>query len=163
MVKNGKPIDSALIQNLNSFPLRGIALTLKIYDKAGMMNESILKKCINPIIARKNETNLYDLKHIFNIYSKHLYLDSVQLMKYFEETYRLLQRNIYDETILEMWEYIPKSLNANKLPISFVEEMIKTIKILRKRGKFSEKIWKIMMITFEKIQNLEVRVKLQKL
>ncbi len=84
MVKNGKKIDSALIQNLNSFPLRGIAIALRIYDRAGMMNESILKRCINPIIARRNETNLYDLKHIFNIYSKYLYLQSPELMTYFE-------------------------------------------------------------------------------
>lgn len=94
LAKNNRKIDPSLIQNVNSYPLRGIALMLKAYDKSQMINPEILKKCIPAILARKSETNFFDFKHLINVYTKHQSSLNENLIQYFDEQYRYLSRNI---------------------------------------------------------------------
>lgn len=58
------------------------------------MTPEILKRCIPDIISRKAETNMLDLREIINIYTKYLYLENEKLLKYIDEQYAILARNI---------------------------------------------------------------------
>ncbi len=51
-------------------------------------------------------------------------------------------------------------MNANKLPISLVENIIKSLKILRTRARISERTWKKIALSFGKFENLELRTQL---
>jgi len=55
---------------------------------------------------------------------------------------------------------VPISLNSGKLKVAFVEDLITTIKILRKSKNMSEVIWKKIQPTFKEIDNIELKVKL---
>lgn len=76
LAKNGKKIDTELIEHMSSYPLRSIVMMLKSYDISNSMTPDILKKCIPAIISRKAETNFLDLRGIVNIYTKYLYLEN---------------------------------------------------------------------------------------
>lgn len=53
LAKNGKKIDTQLIEYIPSFPLKSIVMLLKSYDMAAMMSSEILKTCIPMIVSRK--------------------------------------------------------------------------------------------------------------
>lgn len=94
---------------------------LKTYDVAGMITPSLLKKCVQHILARRNETNFYDLKHLVNVYLKYQYFDNFHLLIYFDEQYRALSRNVNEQTLDDVWQYLPDAVNKNKLPPTFVQ------------------------------------------
>lgn len=58
---------------------------------------------------------------------------------------------------------MPQAINSGKLRIRFVDNFIHTISTLRKREELSDKVWRKMKYSIEKIDNLEVRTKLQKI
>lgn len=73
------------------------------------------------------------MRGVVNVYSKYLCLDDERLVGYIIEQYKILARNVNEEALEEIWEYFPQAVNANKFPISFVEEVIKSLKILKTR------------------------------
>lgn len=44
---------------------------LKTYDRSNLITAELLKKCVQPILAKKAETSFFDLKHLVNIYFKY--------------------------------------------------------------------------------------------
>lgn len=58
---------------------------------------------------------------------------------------------------------MPESLNEGRVRIRFVEEVIETIKILRKSRNMGEVIWKRVKATFGKVDNIELKVQLEKI
>lgn len=123
---------------------------LKTFDRAGHITPTLLKRCVQPILSRKAETSFFDLKHIVNVYLKHQYFDNFHLLHYFDEQYRNLSQNVNEQTLEDIWQYFPDAVNKNKLPPSFVEQVIKSLKILKSRGKISERGWKKFESTFNK-------------
>lgn len=49
-----------------------------------------------------------------------MYLDDARMVNYFEENYSYLERNISLDNFADIWQYVPKALNANKYPVLFV-------------------------------------------
>jgi hypothetical protein len=45
-------------------------------------------------------------------------------------------------------------VNSNKLPIAIVEEIIKSLKILKLRNRIGERTWKKIALTFDEFENL---------
>lgn len=80
-----------------------------------------------------------------------------------EESYSILKRYINDICIEKIWTHLPSSLNKGYLKVKFVEEIITTIEILRKGKNMSEVIWKKMQPTFQQIENIELRLRLEKI
>lgn len=94
LAKNGRKIDTSLVEKVDTFTLRGIALMLKAFDRSENITPELLRKCVQLILLRKGETSFFDLKHLVNIYLKYQYFDSYHLLHYFDEQYRNLSQNI---------------------------------------------------------------------
>ena len=75
-------------------------------------------------------------------------MDDPKLIAYLEEQYKILARNVNEEAFEEIWEFFPKAVNANKLPIALVQEIIKSLKILRIKGRMGERTWKKVALSF---------------
>ncbi len=56
---------------------------------------------------------------------------------------------------------MPDVINKGFLQVQFMEEVIKTLKILHKKNMFPERIWKPLRQSFKKFENLELRKKLE--
>jgi hypothetical protein len=80
-----------------------------------------------------------------------------------QESYAYLKRHVNDICIEKIWAYIPKAVNKGHLRVKFVEEIITTIEILRKGKNMSEVIWKKMQPTFQEFENIELKLRLEKI
>ena len=67
--------------------------------------------------------------------------------------YDVLKRNINHVTFEKIWEFLPQTVNMGFLKISFVEEIISTLSILRKKNMFPDRIWKTLKRSFEEFEN----------
>jgi hypothetical protein len=92
-----------------------------------------------------------------------MYLDDARILNYFEENYSYLDRNINLSNFADIWQFVPKALNANKYPILFVEKLIKSFRRLKLTNQINERALKVFHMSFETIENLEIRVRLQKI
>ena len=70
--------------------------------------------------------------------------------------FRALKRNVNDVAFEKIWFSFPEVVNKGYLKISFVEDIIKTLSTLKKKGIISEKIWKGIEKSFSKFENKEV-------
>lgn len=130
---------------------------LKTFDKSSLITPTLLKNCVPIILSRKSETSFFDLKHLVNVYLKYQYFENYHLLIYFDEQYRALSRSVNEETLEEIWQHFPDAVNKNKLPPTFVQDVLQSLKTLRKRNKISERTWKRISSTFPKFTNLQIR------
>jgi hypothetical protein len=54
LAKNGRQIDTAIFEKVDTFNLRGITLMLKAFDRSGNITPELLKKCAQCILQRKS-------------------------------------------------------------------------------------------------------------
>jgi hypothetical protein len=103
-----------------------------------------------------------DISDIIKIYLKHGFVtESFEVLV--RESYGVLKRHINDICIEKIWAYIPENINGGKLKVQFVEDVITTILILRKGDNMSEVIWKKIQPTFNNIDNVELKLRLEKI
>mgnify|MGYP000886433329 CR=1 FL=1 len=55
---------------------------------------------------------------------------------------------------------MPTALNEGRVRIKFVESVIQTILILRKGRNMGEIVWKRIRLTFDRVENIEIKLKL---
>lgn len=55
--------------------------------------------------------------------------------------YKILCTNMNEVSFEKIWKHLPFVVNKGYLKIDFVEEVLKTLKILRKKNIFPERIW----------------------
>lgn len=78
-----------------------------------------------------------------------------------EESYKFLRQNINEVAFEKIWKLMPEVMNKGHLRVGFVEEVLKTLKILRKKNLFSERVWVQLRGNFTRFDNTEIRKKLK--
>ena len=63
--------------------------------------------------------------------------------------YNILKLNVNDSAFEKIWKNFAPVVNRGYLDVNFVQEVIKTMKILRKKGKFAERVWRNVRINFK--------------
>ena len=79
------------------------------------------------------------------------------------EMYDILKLNINEITFEKIWEYLPETVNMGYLKIHFVEEIVRTLEILKRKNMFPERIWKTLKSSFREFENKEIRSRLKKI
>lgn len=64
-------------------------------------------------------------------------------------SYETLKNNINQVAFMKIWKYLPKIVNCGYLKINFVQTVLSTMKILRKKNMFPERIWKTIRLSAE--------------
>lgn len=78
-----------------------------------------------------------------------------------EESYKFLRQNINEVAFEKIWKLMPEVMNKGHLRVGFVEEVLKTLKILRKKNLFSERVWVQLRGNFTRFDNTEISKKLK--
>ena len=58
-----------------------------------------------------------------------------------EECYKRLKRNINEVAFEKVWKDLARVVNRGYLRVGFVEAVLVTLQVLRKKGMFSERVW----------------------
>lgn len=74
-----------------------------------------------------------------------------------------MKRNINDVALEKIWEHLPEMVNRGFLKIRFVENVITTMQVLRKKDMLGWRIWDNLRKSFWKFENSEIREKLLKM
>lgn len=130
---------------------------LKTYDRSQLLTNDLLRKCIQPILSKKSETSFFDLKHLINVYFKYKYFDSYHLLNYFEQQYTLLSRSVNEETLINIWQFLPEAVNSGRLPPNFIDQLVRSLRYLKSKRRLSSDGWKTISLSFPKFQNPDLK------
>ncbi len=162
LAHNGRTPDESLIGSLELLNCVETVTLLRSLDLGGKLTHEHLKLCLRKLKSVQREFNALDVADIIQIYLKHHYLEE-PFEAMIRESYAAVKRHINDICLEKIWLHVPESLNAGRLQIGFVEDVVTTISILRKGGNMGEVIWHKIKPTFKGIDNLELRVRLEKI
>lgn len=97
--------------------------------------------------------NVIDIGEICNIYfeamASHSYRISPELENALTTMYKVLSRNINEVSFEKIWKNLPVVVNRGYLQIEFVEEIMKTLRIMRKKDLFPHRIWMPLKNSFQ--------------